>query len=274
MSVIDTGTNTVVDSISVGSSPFGGNVSPDGSSVYVTNFDGGTVSVIDASTNTVVATVTVGGSPAVVATSPDGTRAYVANNTSGNVAVIETGTNAVVANVEVGAGSFGVAVTLDGTKAFVTNFDGGGYFSVIDTVTNVVVETVITGSGLGGLAMMPTPGPVIDIKPGSDPNSINLKSKGVIPVAILSYPNFDAITEVDASMVAFGPNGASPAHKGHIDDVDGDGDFDAVFHFRTQETGIGPNDNEACLTITLDGTPIEACDDIRITPGSGKGKGN
>jgi len=37
----------------------------------------------------------------------------------------------------------------------------------------------------------------IDIKPGSDPNAINLGSKGVIPVAILSSLDFDA-TEVNA----------------------------------------------------------------------------
>ena len=112
----------------------------------------------------------------------------------------------------------------------------------------------------------------IDIRPGSDPNPINLKSKGLIPVAILSDADFNAITEVDASTIVFGPNGASPAHRGHAGDVDGDGDLDALFHFRTQETGIGPNDDEACLTGgTAGGMPIEDCDTIRITPGSGKG---
>jgi len=36
----------------------------------------------------------------------------------------------------------------------------------------------------------------IDIKPGSDPNSINSKSIGLVPVAIFSSANFDA-TSVD-----------------------------------------------------------------------------
>ena len=43
----------------------------------------------------------------------------------------------------------------------------------------------------------------IDIKPGSDPNSINLRSKGVIPVAILTTEDFDATT-VDPLSVEFG----------------------------------------------------------------------
>lgn len=33
----------------------------------------------------------------------------------------------------------------------------------------------------------------VDIKPGSTPNSINLKSRGVVPVAVLTTGDFDAI---------------------------------------------------------------------------------
>ena len=47
----------------------------------------------------------------------------------------------------------------------------------------------------------------IDIKPGSDPNSINTKSKGTIPVAILSGSGFDAPAEVDKDSLTFGRTG-------------------------------------------------------------------
>ena len=47
----------------------------------------------------------------------------------------------------------------------------------------------------------------IDIKPGSFPNSINIKSKGVIPVAVLSTTDFDA-SSVLAGSAGFGPAGA------------------------------------------------------------------
>ena len=121
----------------------------------------------------------------------------------------------------------------------------------------------------------------LDIKPGSDPHSINLKSKGLIPVAILSDADFSAITEIDVSTLRFGPEGAEPedgasaAHKGHVDDVNGDGYLDAVIHFPTQNTGIGPDDEIACVTgTTSGGAAIEGCDSIQITPGSAKGKGN
>jgi hypothetical protein len=58
--------------------------------------------------------------------------------------------------------------------------------------------------------------------------------------------------------------------KGHIEDVDNDGDLDMVLHFKTQETGIQYGDTEACLMgKTIDGKIIDACDTI-VTVGKGK----
>lgn len=103
----------------------------------------------------------------------------------------------------------------------------------------------------------------IDIKPGSFPNSINPRSKGVIPVAILTTDTFDATT-VDPLSVVFGPNGAVEAHEqGHIEDANGDGDLDLVLHFKTQNTGIQCGDTAAALTgQTFSGQAIEGSDSI------------
>jgi len=103
----------------------------------------------------------------------------------------------------------------------------------------------------------------IDIKPGSEPNSINLKSRGVIPVAVLSTEDFDAST-VDPLTAVFA--GASSVHHA-IEDVDRDGDHDLILHFKTQETNVAPDDTEACLTgETSDGVPIRGCDSVRTVP--------
>jgi|GEM_PF-4357631 len=121
----------------------------------------------------------------------------------------------------------------------------------------------------------------IDIKPGSDPNSINLKSKGTIPVAILSTEGFNAPDEVNPSSLKFGPEGEEGAQineiggkrnpKPHcgVEDVNDDGLPDLVCHFKTQDTGFESGDTEGILKgQTLDGIPIpiEGRDSVRIVP--------
>ena len=108
-----------------------------------------------------------------------------------------------------------------------------------------------------------TLGVQIDIKPGSDPNSINPRSRGVIPVAILTTETFDAST-VDPNTVEFGPNGAAPVHAA-LEDVDGDADLDLILHFKTQETGIACGDTSASLTgETTGGQTIEGSDAVNM----------
>ncbi|WP_179928437.1 beta-propeller fold lactonase family protein, partial [Bacillus cereus] len=63
VSVIDTSTNLVTTTITVGLTPFSVAITPDGSFAYVVNADDDNVSVIDTSTNMVTTTVTVGTYP-------------------------------------------------------------------------------------------------------------------------------------------------------------------------------------------------------------------
>jgi len=110
----------------------------------------------------------------------------------------------------------------------------------------------------------------IDIKPGSDPNSINRKSKGKIPVAILSTEDFDAPNEVDQDSLTFGPTGeeesltfCSPSPE----DVNYDGYDDLICHFDTQSAGFECGDEWGHLKgQTGDGVPIEGSDSVRIVP--------
>jgi hypothetical protein len=103
----------------------------------------------------------------------------------------------------------------------------------------------------------------IDIKPGSFPNSINLGSKGVTPVAVLTTPDFDA-SAVDPATVVFA---GAAAVRNHLEDVDGDNDRDLLLHFDTQSLGLDASSTEAVLTgVTVNGRQIEGSDSVRIVP--------
>ena len=60
VSAIDTATNTVVGTITVGTRPTEIAITPDGTTAYVANFTSGTVSAIETATDTVVHTIAVG----------------------------------------------------------------------------------------------------------------------------------------------------------------------------------------------------------------------
>ena len=125
----------------------------------------------------------------------------------------------------------------------------------------------------------------IDIKPQSCPNPLNVKSQGVLPVAILGTGKFD-VNDIDPASVKL--EGISCAkwaiedvatpyeHIGIPDCLDcgtagSDGIFDLVLHFDTQEIilALGDIEDGACIALTLtgnllDGTPIEGKDLVLI----------
>jgi hypothetical protein len=83
----------------------------------------------------------------------------------------------------------------------------------------------------------------IDVKPGSYPNPINSGSNGLVPVAILSSPEFDARQVEPTTVVLAGATvgvrgkGKSMAHE---EDVNGDGLIDLVVQVETQSfAGLG-----------------------------------
>jgi hypothetical protein len=156
------------------------------------------------------------------------------------------------------------AIALD-AQGDIVAADFFGSVVKVDAVTGT--PTVVSSGGSlvspVGIAIVPSPAVLavaIDIKPGSFPNSINPRNKGVIPVAVLTTDTFDAST-VDPTTVFFGE--AAPVHSA-LEDIDRDGNTDLILHFRTQDTGIACGDTSASLTaVTFSGQEIEGSDSIR-----------
>lgn len=140
----------------------------------------------------------------------------------------------------------------------------------------VALALVLTFSLAGpALANGPAPPPMepvsIDIKPGNDYNVINMKSRGVIPVAILGSDTFD-VTTIDVTTIKFGTPPESyflePVRDPALEDVNSDGFIDLICHFKTQLTGLTSTDTIAGIKAQLyDDSWIEGTDDVIVKHG-------
>ncbi|MFH1371799.1 MAG: PKD domain-containing protein [Planctomycetota bacterium] len=151
-------------------------------------------------------------------------------------------------------------------------------------VTDSVGQSDINDSTL---TIIPQPAlqVLVDIKPGSCPNPVNVKSSGVLPVAILGTNDYD-VTTIDATFIRLA--GVEPL-RSSFEDVAGpaadsndcnctsdgpDGFLDLTLKFKTERIveAIGDVNEGDVLTLELTGVligerPIEGADCILIRGG-------
>lgn len=107
----------------------------------------------------------------------------------------------------------------------------------------------------------------LDIKPDSDPNSLNVGRPGLVSVALLSTADLDTTTAVDRATLRFGPTGTEAAvvRCGAPEDANHDGLPDLVCKFELRDTGFVRGDTLGIVTGTLvDGAAFTAADRVRI----------
>ncbi len=201
---------------------------------------------------------------------PAGDRVYVRTETTVDVFTFDSATGALgtaplftIPGVPVTDSFFGmeqIGIHPNGTKLYVPTPAGDGELLVFDPNTGEYLTTITdlaivhpTGvcfapGGPGGLQVD------IDIKPGGNPNIINLRSKGVVPVVVFTTDDFDA-SQVDTLLnLTFAE--ASPVHCS-MADVDEDGDVDLICHFKVQELDLDSSSTEATLEgQTTDDPPV------------------
>jgi hypothetical protein len=110
----------------------------------------------------------------------------------------------------------------------------------------------------------------IDIKPGSDPNSINLCSNGAVPVAILGSETFN-VYDIDTTTLMFADAGVKVVGKKDkelcsYENVNGDVFNDLVCHFVTMDISAidGASVSATVSGALLGGTAIEGMDSVNI----------
>ncbi|HYL67470.1 MAG TPA: fibronectin type III domain-containing protein [Nitrosopumilaceae archaeon] len=136
--------DTYVDTIQVGSNPYGVDVNSNTNKIYVANYGSGTVSVINGSTDKVVNTIGAS-NPFRLAVNPITNQIYLTD--SSGLVVIDGATNSVVSTIPLGGQPWGVAVNTNTNKIYVTNRGSNSVF-VIDGSTNKVTNTISLGNYL------------------------------------------------------------------------------------------------------------------------------
>lgn len=104
----------------------------------------------------------------------------------------------------------------------------------------------------------------VDVKPGSDTNPVNCKSKGVVPFAILM--DQAGLEAIDLSSLTLNGQSVTEKHnKVHLEDIDGDGVVDyGVVHIPTQQVCEATGDEIGSVEVTLAGNNFEGTDTILI----------
>jgi hypothetical protein len=131
----------------------------------------------------------------------------------------------------------------------------------------------LTISGVQAPVVQPPPPPSvlpigIDIRPGVDRIArIDPKSRGVIPVALLSSDGFDA-RKVDSGSVRFGPTGkeATALRCTKRVDVNHDRSRDMVCIFDNQATRFEPSHEQGKITGTIAGKAFEGKGWLKVIP--------
>ncbi|MFN0060377.1 MAG: hypothetical protein ACKVX7_18125 [Planctomycetota bacterium] len=124
VSVIDTITDTVIDSVLVGASPYRLVLTPDGTRLYVCEYFGGTIRCLDPFTLALIDLIPFSGRPLGLAISPDGSTLWGVDEIGGILRAWSIPGHSVIATFSGLGAPREVLVHPDGSSVFITDFYG------------------------------------------------------------------------------------------------------------------------------------------------------
>ena len=139
--VVDFQQKELLKKLPAGSDPEQFAVSADGTRLYISNEDVGTVSILNASNGKVEHIIPVKKEPEGVTLTPDGRFVYVTCETGGEIFVIDTAASKSIAQFTVGGRPRTVVFLPDGTRAFVPS-ESAGTLHYVDSVNHKLLKTI------------------------------------------------------------------------------------------------------------------------------------
>lgn len=153
VSVLDVATKTVTATVYGFNGPWGVAVKQDGTRVYISNYNGGTVSVINTETDSKITDISIGGLyPKGMAISPDGLKLYVISQNY--LKIINTSTNTVASTVNLGISPSAITASPDGLKLYLTSGTGNNV-SVFETASNNITAIINVGMQPSAITISP-----------------------------------------------------------------------------------------------------------------------
>ncbi len=253
VAVINTATNTVTNTIALpnritGIIPQGMAISPDGSTLYVSNLDSvdfGSVAVINTATNSVTNSIALGATPLGLAVSPTGNTAYVVAGSGSHYTLRVIDTNPasptydtvttsipIFGNIAGGPGQ--VLLNASGATAYV--YGHGTEVQEINTATDTVSNSMTFPTAVTRMSLSPDGSIAYVVSGGNTVSVVNTATNAVLA----TLPAFDA------SAVSVSP----------------DGSFAYVINpgEPTEVISVGPN--TAVPDVPIAGTPTQAAPNL------------
>lgn len=154
------------------------NLSPDGSSLTVTEYDHRDLQVFSTSPLAFLTSVEVGESPHHTIFTPDGKLVLVCNQVTNDVALVDTKTWKVTGKIAVGMKPHWIAPSSDSEYAYVTD-EASGQVSVLDLEEQKVEATITVGAAPRKIAIQP--GSLTEAKDMADEKHATVKMQGPPP---------------------------------------------------------------------------------------------
>ena len=129
-------------------------MSPNGKTLYVSNYTGNSVVPVTLATGTVGTPIAVGRNPDALAITPNGQTLYAANFGAASVTPIATATNTPGPPITVGGQPFGLAMSPSGQTLYATSY-GAQNVTPIAVATNTAGTPIAAGSRPFGVAVTP-----------------------------------------------------------------------------------------------------------------------
>jgi YVTN family beta-propeller protein len=170
--------------IEVRSQQYAGAMHPAGTSAYVTNAGGDTVSVITSAEYGAFTTLTVGSQNSGLAVTPNGASVCVAQMDTGAVSRISAALRVIIEpSIPAGDEPTALALFPGDANLYVTNL-GDNMVSVISSGTNTVTATIEVGEQPSGVAIAPD---------GSRAHSSNSEGNSIAVISTASYAVIETI---------------------------------------------------------------------------------